>query len=80
MATSKRTDAISNGKRYDSNRLRATASELGGNFVAAAAVRTGRPCPGIFPEVQNMKLTWAASASATKSPTHLCREIGRAHV
>ncbi len=73
MPTSNKTDAISNGNRYESNRLFATASELGGNRFAATAVSIGNPCPGIFPEVQNITPTWPASASATMSATHFCR-------
>jgi len=73
MATSNNTEAISNGSRYDSNRLWATVSELGGKLTAAAAVCTGNPWPGIFPEDQNIRPTWPANASAMTRATHFCR-------
>src|SRR5260370_19255492 len=73
MATSNKTDAISNGKRYDSNRLCATVSELGGKFPAAAAVSTGDPRPCTFPDDQNIRPVCPAMASATKKYPHFFR-------
>jgi len=70
IATSNKTEAISKGSRYDSNKLRATVSEMGGNMSAAAAVNTEEPYTGVFPEVQNIRPTWPASASATMTATH----------
>src|SRR2546430_16610810 len=60
MATSNKTDAISNGNRYESDRFFATASELSGKRFAATAVSTGNPCPGIFPEVQIGEMFWTS--------------------
>src|SRR6267142_4076577 len=73
IATSNKTEAISNGSRYELNKLLATASAFGGNRFAGAAVKIGSPWPGIFPVVQNITPICALSASVTTSATHFCR-------
>ena len=73
MATNNNNEAISNGNKYDENKLLATASEFGGNLSAGTAFRTGTPCPGIFLLDQSIRPTCAASAKEMSRAPHYCR-------